>query len=294
MVKIGFVGLGNMGAGVCHNLIKAGHDLIAYDISEAAGARFEGKCALAKDLREVAEFGEYIFMSLPKSEIVEEVVESFLATDIRGKTIIDLSTSYPLSTQALAARVSEAGGTMIDAPFNGGPTEAMAGTLTSYVGGDESDYDRLAFLFDAYCVKHVYTGEAGSGHMAKLALNYCSLSTALVIAQIYPIMEKLGWDREKTHKLVSGGGNGLANWIVNFYGKKYSEESYHLDFALSLGMKDLSYMKRIYEELNVPGFMLDRALDLCRVSLLDQKPGEVLDMSYPCHMISRLAGLADE
>jgi 3-hydroxyisobutyrate dehydrogenase-like beta-hydroxyacid dehydrogenase len=82
----------------------------------------------------------------------------------------------------------------------------------------------------------------------------------------------------------------LANWVFNFYAKKYVTKEYRLDFALALGTKDLSYMKRLYEELNIPGFLLDGALDLCRVSLKAEKPGEVLDFSYPCQTMYELVG----
>jgi len=280
LAKIGFLGLGNIGKGICKNLIEKGHELAVYDVNFEAMQRFEGKALLAKDEMEVFANSDYIFFSLPNSNVVEAIVNKYLAAGIAGKTIIDTSTSYPMSTKELYKKIKAAGGSLVDAPLMAGPEEAESGTLDIVVGGDKEDYDRLCELFACYCRSYKYVGEIGNGHLAKLAINFCGLSEALIFAQVFPVMAKLGMSQEQLFDILNC--DALSNWVFNFYAKKYVSKEYRLDFALALGTKDLAYMKRLYEELNIPGFMLDGALDLCRVSLKSQKPGEVLDFSYPC------------
>jgi len=286
MAKIGFLGLGNIGKGICKNLIEKGHELTVYDICNESMKRFESKAKLAKDEMEVFENSDIIFFSLPNSNVVETIMEKYLAAGVKGKTIVDTSTSYPLSTKELYKKVKAAGGTLVDAPLMAGPAEAEAGILEIVVGGDKEDFDRLSPLFDCYCRSYKYVGDIGNGHLAKLAINFCGLSQALIFAQVFPVMAKLGMPQDQLHDILNC--EALANWVFDFYSKKYVAKNYHLDFALALGTKDLAYMKKLYEELNIPGFLLDGALDLCRVALKSEKPGEVLDFSYPCQTMYEL------
>lgn len=290
MKKIGFIGLGNIGKGICNNLIRHGYSLSVYDVYRPAMERFTTKAYLAEDPADVLVNSECVFLSLPKTEVVEATVATFLQTGVAGKVIIDTSTSYPMSTRKLYEQIKAAGGTMLDAPLMAGPDEAEAGTLDIVVGGDRDDYDKVTDLFKAYCQSYKYVGPIGTGHLMKIAINFCSLTEALLFAQLFPVMEKAGIAPTVLFKVFDE--SNLKNWISNFYTKKYASREYRLDFALALGTKDLGYMKRIYEEYNVPGFILDGALDFCRVSLRDQMPGEPpIDMSYPCETMYRFLGM---
>ena len=290
MKNIGFIGLGNVGKGICSNLIKHGYELAVYDVSAAAMKQFEGRAYLAKDAVDVINHSECVFLSLPNSEIVEATVASFIEAGVEGKMIIDTSTSYPMSTKKLYADVKAHGGTLLDAPLMDGPDEAAAGTLYIVVGGDEEDFARAEELFKCYCKTYKRVGPIGTGHMLKIAMNFGGLTEALLFAQLFPVMHKAGIEPKVLFDAFEE--SGLANWTSNFYNSKYVARNYRLDFALNLGTKDLSYLKRIYEEYNVPGFILDGALDFCRVALRDQKPGEPpIDMSYPCETMYRLLGM---
>ncbi len=288
MARVGYLGLGSIGKGICGNLIRKGHEAAVYDIIEAKTNAFEGRAAiLAKNEREVFENSDIIFFSLPNSDIVEHVVQIGLDAGLAGKTIVDTSTSYPVSTRELYRKVKEAGGSFVDAPLMAGPAEAEAGTLDIVVGGDREDFDRLADMFACYCRSYKYVGGIGNGHLAKLAINFCGLSQALMFAMVFPVMEKHGVKPGELFDMLNN--EALSNWVFHFYSKKYVAKDYHLDFALELGTKDLAYMKKLCEDANVPGFMLDGALDLCRTTLEGQKPGEVLDFSYPCQTVYDLA-----
>ena len=140
--KVGFIGLGNMGRGMCANLIKAGNDVTVFDTNPEAMKRYEGKAYMAKDTMEVFDRSDFIFLSLPNSKIVESIVEPFIQKGMTGKILIDTSTSYPPSTVGLAARIKESGGGMIDSPMLAGPEESDAGELLAVVGGAKEDYEK--------------------------------------------------------------------------------------------------------------------------------------------------------
>lgn len=284
--RIGFVGLGSIGRGICNNLIKAGHLLTVYDTNPDAENAFAGRAQIASSVSGVCENSDYIFLSLPSTEVVEATVGTFLETGVCGKVIIDTSTSSPASTRALYQKIRSAGGQMVDAPLMAGPAEAEAGTLDIVVGGDKETVDGLSFLFDSYCSTVKYVGAIGNGHLAKLAVNYCGLTQALTLATIFPVMESYGISGQDLYKILDC--DALNNWMFRFYGDKYVNKNYHLDFAMALGHKDLTYAKKLFDDLNVPAFMLDGALELCRTSLANPDRNRVTDFSYACRTMEEL------
>ena len=286
MKKVGFIGLGNMGGGMAKNLVEAKHEMTVYDSDPVALKRFEGRARLAADVLGVLAASDYVFFSLPSSPVVEGIVDQFIAKGVKDKTIIDTSTCYPLSTQRLARRLKEAGANMIDAPLLAGPAEAESGDLLLVVGGEDAVVKDVDDLFRVISKSYRVMGGNGAGHLTKLAVNFCSLTEALMFAQLYPVMERFGLKKRDVYDALNN--EIFDNWIFQFYSDKYVKEEYRLDFAMALGLKDLSYMKRLYEEINVPGFLLDGALDLCRVSLLGEKPGEIRDFSYAAQTMADL------
>ena len=166
---------------------------------------------------------------------------------------------------------------MVDAPLISGPQEAEEGTLVAVAAGDKEDVERVHDLLMCYCVKYDYVGESGNGHLIKLAQNFSGLVQALIYAEIFPIMERYGISPEETYKVFDN--DVFNNWVFRFYGEKYVQKNYRMDFALKLGLKDLSYMKRLFDNINVPAFLLDGAIDLLRVSLKEGE-GKPLDFSH--------------
>lgn len=292
MRKIGFIGLGNIGKGICQNLISAGNNITVFDIDSKAMERFGGQATLGKDALEVLDRSDIIILSLPNSDVVEWLMEQYFAVGVSGKVIIDMSTSYPISTQKLYQRVKAQGGVFIDAPLMAGPAEAEAGEAEVVIGGDRSEVDKLDDVFQSFCRAYRYVGESGKGHLVKLAMNFCGLSHALIYAQAFPVMAKMGVAPKEFFEMLDGPGR--STWVLDFYGRKFMNRDYHLDFALSLGTKDLAYMKRLYEDLNIPAFLLDGALDMCRMALAGQAQGDVLDFSAPAEMIYQMLGVKPE
>ena len=267
MARIGFIGVGKMGRGMCHNLINAGHEMVVFDLDPENTGWFEGRAAIAPSALEACRNADIIFLSLPNSETVESVVGELIADGAAGKTVVDASTSDPDSTRKLCARLKSAGANMVDAPLLGGPDDTMAGNAPCIISGDKETADRLIPIISAYASPIDYFGEIGSAHTVKLAMNFTGLMYAALMAQMFPLMEKQGIDIQNLFKVMNEGPFG--NWVFNFYGRKYVERDYHMDFSLGLALKDMTYMKRMYEKQNVPAFLLDGGLDLLRAAVKD-------------------------
>ena len=267
MQNIGFIGLGKMGGGICGNLIKNGYNVAVYDQNSAAMAGFKGKAELCDNPYDLFTHSECTFLSLPSSEQVEKLSAGFFEKGVKGKIVIDLSTSYPLSTRKLYGEFKERGGELLDAPVLGNPGEAAEGTLTAVIGGDEKVYKKCGELFKCFCVQYSYVGVSGSGHLFKLAMNFVGLMYTMIYAQMFPLMEKLDIDINKLYETIMG--SSLDCGVLRFYGPKVVKRDYHLDFRLELGLKDLGYIKRLYEDLGVPAFIIDGALNLLRTGVKD-------------------------
>lgn len=270
MRTIGFIGLGAMGRGACRNLIKkADAEFIVFDINEKAAELFEDCAKIAQGVEEVFEKSDVIFMSLPNSSIIESIMETAFQKDVSGKTVIDLSTAYPFSTIALSEKLSAQGGAYIDAPLLGGPDDTENGTAPCVIAGDKEKVDAVIELVGCYAEPIDYVGKSGNAHLLKLAMNFTGLSYAAIEAQMFALMEKMNIDTAALFQIMNN--NIFGNWVFDFYGKKFISKNYHLDFSLELALKDMTYVKKLYEEFNVPAFALDGVLTLLQTSLKEGK-----------------------
>lgn len=267
MERIGFIGLGAMGYGICSSLIKKGYPATVYDISVDALKPFEVSASIADGPGEVLRESECIFFSLPSSKEVEELVGQFLEIGVEGKTLIDLSTSDPFSTKQLNRKVADQGGIFVDAALAGSPDDCKNGKIMVLFGGREADYAELEPLMRSFCGKYKYAGESGSGHLAKLMMNLIGLSYIAAYAQTFPLTEKMGLDNRILAELISESGLGCGTF--NFYAPKLLSKSYDLAFTLELAHKDLTYIRKLFEAFQVPAFSLDGTLSLMRTGIKD-------------------------
>ena len=279
MSKVGFIGLGNMGKGMCKNLIEHGHDMSIFDLSRDAMKKFEGKAYLCDSIDELVSRSDFIFLSLPNSKVVSKTVAEFLKQDISGKIIVDTSTSSPIQTREIYAEVKKAGAGYVDAALNATPANAEQGTVISVVGGDKEDVDKVHDLIMCYSSTCEYYGGSGAGDLIKIALNYSGLVQVLAYAQLYPIMDKYGISPNDLYRAFNN--EGYSNLVFQFYSQKYINRDYRMDFSMPLALKDLTYMKALCDNLNIPAFLLDGAIDLMRVSMKEER-GNLIDVSYAC------------
>ncbi|MFS2105345.1 3-hydroxyisobutyrate dehydrogenase [Ralstonia sp. Ralssp135] len=197
-MKIAFIGLGNMGAPMAHNLLKAGHALTVFDLNtQAVGALVEAGATAAASPKEAAAGAETVITMLPAAAHVRHVLtaeDGVLAGIAKGVPIIDSSTIDPASAKALAALAAEHGNPFVDAPVSGGTGGAAAGTLTFMVGGSATAFEQVRPVLSAMGKNLVHCGDTGAGQGAKICNNLVLGITMAGVAEAMSLGEALGID----------------------------------------------------------------------------------------------------
>jgi 3-hydroxyisobutyrate dehydrogenase len=252
--SIGFIGLGIMGQGMAHNLLRANFPLRVWN---RTAARIEPLTAAgataATSPADLAAHSDIILICVSDTPDVEQVVlgENGLIEAIRpGSLVIDCSTISPKATQAIAARLAEKGAAMLDAPVSGGSEGAVKGTLSIMVGGDPADFQRALPVFQAIGKTITHVGPSGSGQLVKLVnqilvvVNMQAVSEALLFAQAG------GLDLEKTLAAVTGGAAG--SWMLANRGPQVIARDFRPGFTIDLQEKDLRLVLEAANDLGLP------------------------------------------
>jgi 2-hydroxy-3-oxopropionate reductase len=254
MVKIGFIGLGVMGKPMAKNLLKAGHQLVVYDIvKEKVDDLVQAGAEPAENCSDAAGRGDVIILMLPDSPEVEAVMlgeEGVLEGARPNSIIIDMSSISPLVDMALEKKATEKNLKMLDAPVSGGEPGAVAGTLAIMVGGDASTFEEVEGILQIMGKSVVRVGEIGAGQFTKLAnqilvaVHLQAMSEALVFAK------KAGLDVQKVYDAVKGGlaGSNVLDAKVPLVLKR----NYKPGFRIKLHIKDLKNALIAGRELGIP------------------------------------------
>jgi len=220
-MHIGFIGLGNMGAPMAHNLLNAGHQLSVFDLNAAAVENLVGAGALPVDSPTAIAQGnaELIITMLPAAAHVKSVYlgeNGLIASSRAGVMLIDCSTIDPHSAREVAKAAAEHGNPMLDAPVSGGTGGAAAGTLTFMVGGSDADFDRAQPILAAMGKNIVHCGAAGNGQVAKVANNMLLGISMIGVAEAMALGVALGMDAKT-----------LAGVINTSSGRCWSSDTYN-------------------------------------------------------------------
>jgi 3-hydroxyisobutyrate dehydrogenase len=262
-MKVGVIGLGNMGRGIALNLRKAGHDMMVHDARRAvAEPHLQAGSAWGESVADVARFAEVVFTSLPGPPEVESVAlgeGGLLASMAPGSTWLDLSTNSPKLIRYLHEMFAEKGIKMLDAPVSGGTRGANEGTLAIWVGGDEPEFERLRPVLEGFGNAPKYIGPIGAGTVAKLSHNVMTYMLQTALMECFT----LG---------VKGGVEPLALWDALRHGAIGRTRTFDLigmylrgnfdagGFTLRLAHKDVSLAVETARELGVPARVADLAL----------------------------------
>jgi 3-hydroxyisobutyrate dehydrogenase len=200
-VKIGVIGLGNMGGRIARRIIDGGEDVVGHDAdpgrATAAGVAPAGSPA------GVATNADVVLLSLPDSRVVESVIESLHDATRAGQVLVDLSTAAPSSTRAIHERLAARDVAYVDAGISGGAAAAEKGTLTIMAGGDPGALDRVRPIL-AHFAQHVHhMGESGSGHVAKLINNFLNGVSLAATAEAMVAARKSGLDLRQFLEVVN-------------------------------------------------------------------------------------------
>src|SRR5215212_3611521 len=208
-MKVGFIGLGTMGASMALNVRKGGHELTVYDLRrEAAKPHLEAGASWGEGPRAVAAVSDVVFTSLPGPREVEVVAEELLESMERGTAWFDLSTNSPTVVRRIHARFAEKGIAMLDAPVSGGPSGAKSGKLALLVGGDRAVFDKYKAVLDAIGDQVIYIGAIGAGSVAKLVHNCAGYVIQTALAEVFTMGVKAGVDPLALFKAVRQGAGG--------------------------------------------------------------------------------------
>lgn len=248
MMRIGFIGLGNMGGPMAANLARAGHEVAGFDL---AAPMPEG-VTRANTAAEAATGADVVITMLPNGAILRAVAAEVIPAMRAGAVLCDCSTVDVDSARAVAAQAEAAGLTALDAPVSGGIGGASAGKLTFMVGGSDAGFAQVAPLFDIMGQKAVHCGAAGAGQAAKICNNMILGVTMIATCEAFALADKLGLDRQKMFDVVSTSSG--YSWSMNAYcpapgvgPQSPADNGYKPGFAAELMLKDLRLSQQAAE-----------------------------------------------
>ena len=239
-MKIGFVGLGNMGTPMAVNLTNAGHEVVGFD---PVAAIPEG-VTKAQTAQEAASGADVVITMLPNGDIAYSVASDILPVMTKAAVLLDCSTIDVASARAMDQLAQDHGIGFLDAPVSGGVGGASAGTLTFMVGGSDSSFATARPLFDIMGQKSVHCGAAGNGQAAKICNNMILGITMIGTCEAFALADKLGLDRQAMFDVVSTSSG--YSWTMNAYcpapgigPQSPADNDYKPGFAADLMLKDL-------------------------------------------------------
>jgi 3-hydroxyisobutyrate dehydrogenase len=283
-MKIGFIGLGNMGAPMVKRLVASGHDITGYDVKESAMAALsEVKMSFSKDILTAAREQDVVITMLPNGEALIKVVEAIIPVMPKGSCFIDCSTVDINTTRQVATLLKNAAIHVLDAPVSGGVGGAVAGTLTFMVGGSEDSFAIGNPLFKIMGQRVIHCGADGAGQAAKICNNMILGVTMIATCEAFALADDLALDRQKLFDVVStSSGN---SWSMSTYcpasgvgPESPSDNDYLPGFSASLMLKDLMLSQEAATIHGTPTRTGQLALELYQDFVKSSKGG-ALDFS---------------
>jgi 3-hydroxyisobutyrate dehydrogenase-like beta-hydroxyacid dehydrogenase len=253
--RIGFIGLGYMGHGIAKNLLEKGHPLtgVANTKREAIEDLIKRGASEARTAAAAAAASDVVVLCLSNSDQVESVIlgpGGVLEGARQGLLVIDTSTSNPVSTLSLAARLKDKGVTLVDAPLGRTPKEAWEGTLDIMLGCAEADFGRIDPIVRCFGAKVVRIGEVGAGHQMKLINNFLSMGYGAMYAEALALARKVGISPEVFDSVIRGGRMDCGFYQTFMKYTLTGDKKAHL-FSLSNGAKDTRYLAAMADSVGL-------------------------------------------
>lgn len=276
-MKLGVIGLGNMGAGMALSAARAKIATIGFDPATAFKAELAAAgVQLMDSIEDLAAQADIIVLSLPNSAIVEEVVlgQGGLLQHARaGQIVLDTSTADPASTLRIAAALQDSPLRFVDGPVSGGPKAAHSGAMTMLLGGSAADIESLSPVLEALTGKRVHVGPVGSGHSAKLFNNLLCGINLLAVGEAIRVARAAGLDIEQILEGVNAGSGrsgvtevNCPTWILN--------GAFDSGFTMQLMRKDLGLAYEMIEKSGASAPLSREALRLWANSAATLADGE--------------------
>ncbi|WOI55226.1 3-hydroxyisobutyrate dehydrogenase [Palleronia sp. LCG004] len=286
-MKIGFIGLGNMGLPMAENLARAGHDIAGFDVAGIGSDMFTSAASAAEAARDA----DVVITMLPSGEILRRVTDEIVPAMKPGSVFLDCSTVDVESARDVAETARRAGLSALDAPVSGGIGGAKAGTLTFMVGGDADGFERAGSLFDIMGAKAVHCGPSGNGQAAKICNNMILGITMIGTCEAFALADRLGLDRQAMFDVVSTSSG--YSWSMNAYcpapgigPESPADNDYRPGFSADLMLKDLRLAQKAAEAAGADTPLGLAARDLY-ARFVEEEDGAGRDFSA---MLPRFAG----
>ncbi len=268
-MKVGFIGVGNMGGPMCRNIIKnTNHEVVVFDLDPAAIQRCTALGASSGgSVADVAKRCDVVITSLPIPRIVEEVAlgAAGITENARPGTVyIDLSTNAPATARRLAEGARAKGLGMLEAPVSGGVARATDGSIVIMVGGVAATFEQQLPLLKSFSAEVIHVGDVGFGSVAKLINNMLAFCNSAAAAEALMMGKRAGIDMAKLDAVIrnaSGDSSGYRNMAT-----KALAGNYAATFALDLAHKDLRLAMELADEVGVPGMVAPQVLNLMRMA----------------------------
>lgn len=254
MERIGYIGLGIMGRGMAHNLLRAGFPLTVWNRSpERMTALLKAGAAAGESPADVAAKSDIVMTCVSDTPDVEQVIlgeNGIVHGAASGALVIDTSTISPAATRQIAAKLAERGVAMLDAPVSGGSEGAEKATLSIMVGGEVAAFERALSVFQAVGRVVTHMGGSGSGQATKLVNQILCVANMLAASEALLLAQASGLDLNKTLQAVGGGAGG--SWMLNNRGPQVARRDFRPGFTIDLQQKDLRLVLEAADELGLP------------------------------------------
>ena len=269
-MKVGFIGVGNMGGPMCRNIIRnTNHEVVVFDLNPAAiKACTDLGASPGASVAQVAAGCDVVFTSLPMPRNVEDVTlgaDGIAAHARPGTVYIDLSTNSPATARRVNDGMRAKGIQMLEAPVSGGTSRATDGTIVIMVGGDAAVFENQLPLLKSFSGEVVHVGEIGMGSMAKLVNNMLAFCNAAAAAEALMIGAMSGIDLRKLQQVISNASGNVLG-VPQHVGEGVQPANSRPTFALDLAHKDLRLALELADELGVPGMIAPQVMNLMRMA----------------------------
>ena len=241
MSKIGFIGLGIMGAPMAAHLQAAGHQLFVLGGHKVPDVLAQGGAKVCQSGKEIAQNAEIVILMVPDTPDVESVL--FAANGVseglsKGKIVVDMSSISPIETKAFAKRINELGCEYVDAPVSGGEVGAKAASLTIMVGGSETTFTKVKPLFELMGKNITLVGGNGDGQTCKVANQIIVALTIEAVGEALLFASKAGADAGRVRQALMGGF--ASSRILEVHGERMIKRTFNPGFRIELHQKDLN------------------------------------------------------
>ena len=263
-MKIGFVGLGNVGGKLAGSLLRNKFNLIVRDLDEQITKKFSDKGAqIANSPKDLAEKSDLVITCLPSPKACSKVMESddgIIKGLSKDKIWLEMSTTDNKEVKRIGELVKSKGAVPLDAPVSGGCHRATTGNIAIFVGGERKSFDKILPALTAMGRKILHTGELGSASILKVITNYLASTHLVALGEAWAVAKKSNLDMNKTFKGIQvSSGNSFVHETES---QVILNGSYNINFTMDLVEKDMTLFNDLSKKLNIPLEISPLVLDI--------------------------------